>query len=94
MNQITQFLVSYGGLFLFVAGFIEQSSAAPHTPARPTIRQQLRGSCDEAVVERAVVSRGERRCLLGTDSSFFVWRDPAHSVVDESMPNRAVLSAA
>jgi membrane protein DedA with SNARE-associated domain len=25
MNQITQFLISYGGLFLFVAGFMEQS---------------------------------------------------------------------
>jgi membrane protein DedA with SNARE-associated domain len=25
MNQITQFLISYGGLFLFVAGFAEQS---------------------------------------------------------------------
>ena len=25
MNQITQFLISYGGLFLFAAGFMEQS---------------------------------------------------------------------
>ena len=25
MNQITQFLISYGGMFLFVAGFMEQS---------------------------------------------------------------------
>src|SRR5678816_1585543 len=25
MNQITQFLISYGGLFVFVAGFMEQS---------------------------------------------------------------------
>ena len=25
MSQITQFLISYGGLFLFAAGFMEQS---------------------------------------------------------------------
>ena len=25
MNQITQLILSYGGLFLFVAGFVEQS---------------------------------------------------------------------